>query len=208
MSQADDVRLPGWKQLLARPRGDLGAPNDLDVRDLAHFYVDAFGRRALLDHVRTRLGVQRAPGALHHALARVPAAVNLTTNFDRLLGRAMEEARGVPPSVIILDCDVGLIDEAQQTTVVKHHGCLSMPQEIVPTREDFAAYADRHRALLAYPQALLAARIFLFIGFSLTDPNFRAVDFAIRQALGAYRRTAYALGARPKPAHETRHWQE
>jgi hypothetical protein len=82
-----------------------------------------------------------------------------------------------------------------------------VPNTIVLARDDYQQYADRHRAMIAYLQSLLATRPFLFVGFSLIDPNFRVIHHAIREALGAYRRTAYALDRGPWRYHHT-YWRE
>jgi tetratricopeptide (TPR) repeat protein len=72
------------------------------------------------------------------------------------------------------------------------HGCVSAPDTIVVARDDYDTYARRHPAIVTYLQSLLATRTFLFVGFSLTDPNFRAIYSTVQHVLGAYRRFAFA----------------
>src|SRR5690606_37628669 len=109
------------------------------------------------------------------------------------LERAIAEVQHVPPDVIVEDAHVGLIDETRRTTVVKLHGCLSVPETIVLARDEYEAYADRHPAMIAYLQSLLATRTFLFVGTSLSDSNFLVIQAAIRRAHGKYQRHAYRL---------------
>ena len=169
-----------------------------DTLDVAQLYSKSYGRDALLSHVRRELtGKGAKPTPLHSALARLHAPVIFTTNYDFLMERAIEAEEGVPPDVIVDDRHIGLIDEARRTTVVKMHGCLSLPKSIILARDDYKTYAERHRAMVAYLQSLLATRTVLFAGFSLTDPNYKVIHSAIQFALGEYRRTAYALLYRP-----------
>ena len=71
------------------------------------------------------------------------------------------------------DVLVGRIRKDDRVTLVKMHGCVSAPDTIVVTRDDYETYAQHHPAIVTYLQSLLATRTFLFVGFSLTDPNFR-----------------------------------
>lgn len=204
-----DAGLPDWAQLLQPLQDELGIVGQADALDIAQWYSDRFGRPQLLRHVRQLLAAQPVePGGLHCLLAQLAAPVVFTTNYDQLLERALEEAQGVPPDVIIEDAHIPLIDEARRTTVVKLHGCLSLPNTIVLARDDYEDYGTGHRAMIAYLQALLATRTVLFVGFSLIDPNFRVIHHAIRQAVGAHRLRAYALDAGRAWSYRDDYWQQ
>lgn len=200
--------LPSWSELVAPLRAEVGAGDNDDVLDVAQWYVDQHGRDAIERHVRRRLSPPNSPGALHRLVAKLAAPVICTTNYDLLMEQAIEHIDGVPPDVIIEDGHVGLIDEARRTTLVKLHGCLTLPETIVLARDDYEAYAERHRAMTAYLHALLATRTFLFIGFGLTDPNFRTIYNAIGRALGPHRRIAYVLALGKWPDPVVRYWQK
>lgn len=200
-------KLPDWNGLIDPLRGELGlADKTDDVLDVAQWYCDAKGRDALLEDVRKSLGGATTPTPMHLAVAALPAPVFFTTNYDDLLERAIAKTQRVPPDVIIEDAHIGLIDEARRTTVVKLHGDLAVPDTIVLTRDDYEGYAERHPAMIAYLQALLATRTFLFVGFSLRDANFRQIHRQIRRALGKYGRTAYVLDGTGKESLIAKHW--
>jgi hypothetical protein len=155
-----------------------------------------------------KLAPVHEPSELHLALAQVPAPVLFTTNYDLLTERAIERVQGVPPDVVIEDGHVGLINEARRTTIVTLHGCLTLPETIVLTRDDYEPYADRHRAMVAYLQSLLATRTFLFVGFSLVDPNFRAIYSAIARALGPHKRQSYLIEGAERPEPLVSYWRQ
>lgn len=112
-------------------------------------------RQALLRRYFEALpdGTQIQPTAGHHALAALAASgrvrVILTTNFDRLIERALDQA-GVAPQVI---ASSGAIEGMTPlvhapTTVIKLHGdYLSLGQR--NTTDELARYPDGTRALLA-----------------------------------------------------------
>jgi hypothetical protein len=134
--------------------------------------------------------------------------VLFTTNFDALLETAVEQEQHVPPDIIIEDPDIGLIDEGRRTTVVKLHGCLSLPQSIVLARDDYETYEDLHPAMVAYLQSLLATRTFLFVGYSLTDQDFRSIHHAIARALaGRQRHHAYVLEVSGRSTFVADYWR-
>ena len=94
----------------------------------------------------------KVPGPAHHAIAQLVkrgfVRVIITTNFDRLLERALEEA-GVPPQVISRPDSVAGMTPLPHApvTVIKLHGDYS-DLAMRNTVEELAAYPPRWRALL------------------------------------------------------------
>jgi hypothetical protein len=64
------------------------------------------------------------------------------------------------------------------------HGCISRPDDIVLTRDDYLRYGERRAALAGIVQALLVTRHILFVGFSLSDDNFHRLVHDVRKAVG------------------------
>ncbi len=98
-------------------------------------------------------GTQVQPTTGHHALAALAARgrvrVILTTNFDRLIERALDQA-GVAPQVIGSSAAIAGMTPLVHapTTVIKLHGdYLSLGQR--NTADELAHYPDETRALLA-----------------------------------------------------------
>lgn len=177
--------LPLWGELLeALAREDAAmSPHE----------IDALGRLDPLD--RARILERRLGGAtqlteaiarrfradhfsLSHALlAALPVREVVTTNYDRLFELASEAIGltvAVLPEAPAADADRWLL---------KMHGSVSHPSDIVATREDFLRYGERRAALAGIVQALLITRHLLFVGFSLTDDNFHRIADAVRRAL-------------------------
>jgi hypothetical protein len=67
--------------------------------------------------------------------------------------------------------------------VLKLHGCVSHPEDIVLTREDQLDYDGRRAALAGLAQAMLITRHMLFVGFSLSDDNFHRIAQSVRRVL-------------------------
>ena len=56
--------------------------------------------------------------------------------------------------------------------LLKMHGCVTRPEDIVLTRTDYIRYAESNAALGGIVQALMMTKHMMFVGFSLTDDNF------------------------------------
>ena len=201
-------RFPRWQHLIDRLRGEFGISGEGgDALDVPQWVVEAHGRAALERRmVEVFRDPSKEPTELQRLLTRYPFDVVFTTNFDQLMERALRaQARQV--NVVVEDSQVGRIRTDDRVTLVKMHGCVSAPDTIVVTRDDYETYTQRHPAIVTYLQSLLAMRTFLFVGFSLTDPNFRAIYSTVQHVLGAYRRFAFAMmletGQNP---HLWRYW--
>ena len=68
--------------------------------------------------------------------------------------------------------------------LLKMHGCASRPDDVVITSADFRDFeASRMKALAGLVQANLLTSHMLFVGFSLTDPNYQRILGEVRRAL-------------------------
>jgi hypothetical protein len=177
--------LPSWAELLERLAGEA----DLDEEER-----DALGQLNALDVARalaTRLGGHERLANLiakwftgthaslaHYLLATLPVREMATTNYDELFEVAAE---GVGDPVAMLP--YAKVSE-QRRWLLKMHGTVSCPKDIVLTRDDYLRYAERRAALAGIVQALLITRHMLFVGFSLSDDNFHRVVHDVRNAIG------------------------
>lgn len=66
--------------------------------------------------------------------------------------------------------------------LLKMHGCVSIPREIVFTRKDYIRYAETNAALGGILQALMMTKHMLFVGFSLQDDNFHRLFDSVQRA--------------------------
>lgn len=186
-------RYPTWSTLVQRLATDMGLPTrNVDYLDLPQWYVEANGREALEQYLVRTFSAEDAPTNLQRILARFSWDTVFTTNYDRLLEQAFGE-QGRQIDVVVEDPQIGRVTERSRMTLVKMHGCVSRPHTLVVTREDYDSYDLHHPAIITYLQSLLSTRTFLFVGFSLRDPNFRNIYRIVQQVLGSFRRYAYAI---------------
>jgi hypothetical protein len=65
--------------------------------------------------------------------------------------------------------------------LVKLHGSIDQPETIVFTRSDYARAREDRKEMLSFLRGEMAETAFLFVGFSLSDPNFNLLHDDILQ---------------------------
>lgn len=227
VANAAGVRMPLGKDLGKHLASKLLEHDDYEapLEQVASMAAYRAGRDEVDRCISEQLG-RFEPAAVHHALAQLPFDAIFTTNYDTLLERAFQ-ARGVGARLVPVfaaESDTtGLGDGA--TPYYKLHGCIdhcgSAEGRLTLSIEDYRAYEEHRRPLFKRLRRDLESRVFLFLGYSLRDPNFvRMLDdcraeldvltlprsFAVlpdaHQAEADYWREKYNIQAIPERAAE------
>ena len=86
--------------------------------------------------------------------------------------------------------------------LIKLHGSIDQPETIVLTRTDYArARADR-KEMFNFLRSQMIETAFLFVGFSLSDPNFNLLHDDIRLVYGMNVPASYTVQGRRNPVKE------
>ncbi|GAA0334802.1 SIR2 family protein [Sphingomonas oligophenolica] len=185
-----------WKELL-RPLADeldLDIDRESDLVSVAQFHVNASGnnRHRLHRAVIEALSADNPPTLNHRLLARLPIAIWWTTNYDKLIEKALRENGKV---VDVKTAVVQLADTRprRDAIVYKMHGDVDRPNEAIVTRDDFECYPKKGAAFLNALAGDLVSRTFLFVGFSFTDPNLDYVLSRVRQMFAENQRRHFAI---------------
>jgi hypothetical protein len=181
--------LPSWGELLERmaeparlsneERAQLAKFDAMDQASILKSRIEALtdSRDFRAEIVRLARGAHASLS--HSLLSALPVEEIVTTNYDELFELA---STGIGHRVSVLP---HAPDELAKRWLLKMHGCVSRPADIVLTREDFLRYEHRRAALAGIVQALLLTKHMLFVGFSLRDENFHRIADAVRRARGA-----------------------
>ncbi len=116
--------------------------------------------------------------ALGHALlAGLPVTEVVTTNYDRQFETAWE-SQGRLATVLPYQ-----LRPSARRWLLKLHGCVSHPRDLVLTRHQFTGRTRRDAALGGVVQTMLITRHMLFAGFSLGDEDFYRIADAARRVV-------------------------
>jgi hypothetical protein len=177
---------PSWQALLdemfievrSDDESDLDAFHKLDIRDqaslLKRFYDD---EKKYLKAITDRVGRERH-SLSHGLLASLETKENVTTNYDDLFERACS----APDSDLAVLPYEPVERNRAHRWLLKLHGSLSRPTDIVITRDDYLGLPNRAGALFGLVQAMLLTRHMFFVGYSLSDESFHKVLHEVRMA--------------------------
>jgi len=180
--------LPGWGELLDRLADQLSIDGsvrsefgELDFTDRAHV-LQMMGRSTgfeatLGQQIQQAFAPFERYSLAHSLVTRLPVQHFVTTNYDQMLEWSAADQKH-PLRVLGQGSD-----HERKRWLFKLHGCVTEPDEIVLSRQDYLRYEHRRGALEGIVQALLITQHMLFVGFSLTDPNFHRMIDEVRRLL-------------------------
>lgn len=190
---ADGEQMPGWHTLTSILAEDAGMPSDADPLAVAERYEQRFGRVQLIEAIRIALHSDEVkPGESQLAFADLPFDTLYTTNFDLLLEDAYTQ-RARPYRSLVGELQMPFHSGRLSSNIIKMHGDLRHEEHIIVTERDYAQFLKRYPVVATHLSAMLITRTPLFIGYSLSDPDFNNIRKVIRSRLGRFERMAYVI---------------
>ena len=196
-----DLKMPLWNELGKHFAESISRDYPFSTPvDALSAYEQQFTRTKLIEELHSELHIVEAkPSVAHLAFARVPFDIVITTNFDFLLERAYEVSQYNTCTPVIEESQLSVNFGERTTKLLKIHGDLHHPNNLVATEDDYDSFIDKYPLLSTYISNLLISRTPLFIGYSLDDPDFRQLWQIITNRLGKLHRPAYAIMVDAKP---------
>ncbi len=175
-----DLSMPDWAELTAILAQDAKTLDGLSAPMVASRYEEKFGRVQLIETIRDAVHADKArPGHAHRAFARLPFDTVYTTNFDLLLERAYIE-EGRPSRSLAGEQQLPFHAGQAAASIVKMHGDLRHEEHIVITQNDYDGFLTRYPVVATHLSAMLITRTPLFIGYSLSDPDFNSIRRVVK----------------------------
>ena len=138
----------------------------------------------------------------HHALTSLPIKRVFTTNYDELIETAYY-AKGIQIRVSSSTRDF-MDHRAMQDSHhrIKLHGTIAHPDTIVLTRSNYAKSRQERTEMFRYLTDQFEYASFLFVGFSLLDPNFNILFDEAHYARGGKNPVSYLVQGRKDQLRE------
>jgi hypothetical protein len=172
---------------------DLRNASTISPIDIISTFADTYGRASLIERLTEVLLIDHAePSDVHHAFAQLPFDMVVTTNVDFLLEEAYAE-RGRPCVPLIGEAQLSIQQRPEVTNLLKVHGDLRHPDNLVMTEEDYDGFIRRNPLLATYLSWWLLTREPIFIGYSLDDADLREVLLLLRERLGRMSRPSWVI---------------
>ena len=175
---------------LAASRGYLRRYQN-ELQRTSWFYELKHQREALITRVSQSVDSGRRPSAVVRALAEIDFPIVITTNYDRLFEQSMGvHSKNASPIVYNPKREetpqLRGLPKPGERWLFKIHGCVSKPESIVITDEDYVRFVMRMNDgedFHPIPQKIrtqLAEWPTLFVGYSLLDYNLRLLFRTLR----------------------------
>lgn len=185
-----------WKGLLKEIIEDLHLDPDKehDLVTLAQYHCNQVGgsktrlTKAIFDH----FAPTKMPMPNHRILARLPIHTYWTTNYDKLIEKALEEAKKVPDVKYALK-QLSVTRPDRDVSVYKMHGDVDHPADAIICKDDYEAYPLTMGAFVSALRGDLVEKTFVFLGFSFTDPNIDYILSRVRVQYEKHQRQHYCI---------------
>lgn len=186
-----------WRGLLRELATDLGLDIDqeYDLPGVAQYHLDANNQdrgrlnRLLREHFQDARPVTTRA---HEALARLPIADIWTTNYEDALERTFGlSGRVVDVKRLSAQASWTSDRPGSDVTIYKMHGDTDDVGAVILSKDDYETYEAKFPHVPRVLQAHMTQKSFLFVGFSLNDPN---VDHVLAQQRAAFSQ------------HQRQHW--
>jgi hypothetical protein len=204
------ARMLSWWKLIEKLRESIKdletepSKNATEHLRIAQTYRDQVEERGLppvREVVRELFGSKNRtlPTLAHFLITAVGARNLITTNYDHLLEDALAACRHATLKVTSV-AQVPRTAGLERVNVVKFHGDADEGPDVIISTDDYRHFFKNHPAFDLLLSGLLLNQSFLFLGYSLSDPNFIQIYNRIANVLGAARRPAFATSFTPPDA--------
>lgn len=160
---------------------------------IAQLFTEEFGTSAFYKELLQAVPYKDyIPSLVHHELIGLEGWQGfITTNQDCLIEQTLDQLH-LYHDVVISDIDIAT--KPASIKLFKLHGSMEQPESIIFTEEQYRTYEHNHPLLYVKVKSIFAEHCVVFVGFSLTDANFKAIYGWVKDVLQTdYQRKAYAF---------------
>ena len=185
-----------WSGLLEEIAKSLGldVSKETDLVALAQYHLNANAahRHQLSQLLIDEFSDLKEPTENHKLLARLPIHTFWTTNYDRLLEKALE-AGGKRADAKYTTQQLATTRRGRDAVIYKMHGDIEHPDQAVLSKDDYERYHMTHGPFVTALSGDLIEKTFLFLGFSFTDPNLDFILSRVRTTFTKHARQHYCI---------------
>lgn len=111
---------------------------------------------------------------IHELIFRLDCKIILTQNFDKIFDTyAQATSQNTVRVKSYTDGDVAEFLRGAHNLILKAHGTIDVPAEMIFTRKEYGAARYRYQSFYFLLEALAITHSFLFVGCSISDPDVR-----------------------------------
>lgn len=170
-SETNSVKLPSWNDLIEDLKAELEIENESDYLKIAQLYYLAFGEFTYYKKLKEYFPEHISPSLIHKLIFDINPHVIITTNWDILLEKTIQENAYIY-DVVCSDND--LVKSSLQNKLIKMHGDFKN-HNIVFKEDDYLKYNLLFPLVENYVKSILSTHTVVFIGYSYNDTNLKQI---------------------------------
>jgi hypothetical protein len=187
---SSDCGLPSGNDLSKKFAEQLGLDfENQRLSELAEYFEVEFGRQELIEFLKKELliHIPQENRGCYNIIVKIPINIIITTNYDNLLQDLSNKY-----NVIKKNDDLWKINESIDN-IIKIHGDLDFPEDIIITDSDFINYYDRYPNISSFLEYIFSTKSIIFLGFGLKDLNTTNILFWANKTMGTGKKKNYAV---------------
>ncbi|KON47722.1 hypothetical protein AL013_07060 [Mariprofundus ferrooxydans] len=188
MPQSGSTKPPGWSVFLEKLKTQIPAGTDVTEIDnliSKEKYLDA--AEIILNKISpadfTRIirelfvAPRYQPSSIHESILKIDPKIIVTTNYDDIYDSYCRTGMARDGYNICKYYEKHLVADLRSPVrlVVKAHGCVSDPAQIVLSRSQYFMERQNNSTFYSVLDALFITHTLLFIGYSMSDPDIQLV---------------------------------
>jgi hypothetical protein len=170
-SETKSIKLPSWNDLIEDLKAELEIENEGDYLKIAQLYYLAFGEFTYYKKLIEYFPEHITPSIIHKLIFDINPHVIITTNWDNLLEKTIQENAYIY-DVVCSDND--LVKSSLQNKLIKMHGDFKN-HNIVFKEDDYLKYNLLFPLIENYVKSILSTHTVVFIGYSYNDTNLKQI---------------------------------
>lgn len=172
-SETTSIKLPDWNDLIFDLKKELELDNNAehDYLKIAQLYYLAFGEHTYYKKLKAFFPDYIKPSQAHKLIFELNPHIIITTNWDTILEKAVEENAYIYDTIC---SDTDLVKSSLQKKLIKMHGDFKN-HNIIFKEDDFINYQHDFPLIENYIKSILSTHTVLFFGYSYNDINLKQI---------------------------------
>lgn len=170
-SETKEQKLPNWEDLISELKKDLELSSESDYLKIAQLYYLEFKEHSYIKKLKDFFPDNIRPSSIHNQIFELNPQVIITTNWDTILEKAIEDHAYIYD---VIRCDEDLVKSTLQKKLIKMHGDFKN-HNIVFKEDDYLNYQYNFPLIENYVKSILSTHTVLFLGYSYNDINFKQI---------------------------------